>query len=133
MPHSRIRRENIVQLIKDLHVALAFLTVAGFIARAALAMAANPLRNTKFIRIAPHVIDTLLLLFGITLAVNLSLSPLTNSWLMAKIVALFVYIGFGVMTMRARSSRLRLFGFVGALVTVTYIFAVAYSKQVIPF
>lgn len=122
-----------MQLIKEFHVALAFITVAGFITRAALAMAANPLRNTKFVRIAPHVIDTLLLLLGITLAVQLSLSPLTNGWLMAKIVALFAYIGFGVMTMRASSTRLRLFGFVGALASVAYIFAVAYSKQVIPF
>jgi uncharacterized membrane protein SirB2 len=122
-----------VQLIKEFHVALAFITVAGFVTRAALAMAANPLRDTKFVRIAPHVIDTLLLLFGITLAVHLSLSPLTNGWLMAKIVALFAYIGFGVMTMRASSTPLRLVGFVGALASVAYIFAAAYSKQVIPF
>jgi len=120
-------------LIKEFHVVLAFVTVAGFVARAALAMADNPLRSTKFVRIAPHVIDTLLLGFGITLAVQLSLSPLSNGWLMAKIVGLFAYIGFGVLAMRASSRSLRLLGFVGALASVGYIFAVAYSKHVVPF
>ena len=122
-----------MQLVKEFHVALAFITVAGFVARAALAMADNQLRNTKFVRIAPHVIDTLLLVFGITLAVQLSLSPVSNGWLMAKIVGLLAYIGFGVLTMRARSTPLRLLGFVGAIASVGYIFAVAYSKQVVPF
>ena len=90
-------------LIKFLHVALAFITVAGFVVRGLLAVADSPLRNVKWVRIAPHVIDTLLLVCGITLAVQLSLSPLSNGWLMAKIVGLLVYIGFGVITMRASS------------------------------
>jgi uncharacterized membrane protein SirB2 len=121
-----------VLLIKYLHVALAYVTVAGFVARGALALTDAPLRNAKWIRISPHVVDTLLLLCGIALAVELSLSPLATPWLAAKIVALVAYIGFGVMAMRAGSTRLRLIGFVAALATVGYIFAVAYSKQVIP-
>lgn len=133
MPRNRNGLGDAVQLIKEFHVALAFITAAGFVARAALAMADNQLRNAKFVRIAPHVIDTLLLVLGITLAVQLSLSPLTNGWLMAKIVGLIAYIGFGVMTMRASTLRLRLIGFVGAIAAVSYMFAVAYSKQVIPF
>ena len=122
-----------MQLLKEFHVALAFITVVGFVARALLAMVDAPLRNAKWMRIAPHVIDTLLLLCGVALAVQLSLSPFTNGWLMAKIVGLIAYIGFGVMTMRAGSRPLRLIGFVGAIASVGYIFAVAYSKQVIPF
>jgi uncharacterized membrane protein SirB2 len=133
MPRTGIGLGDTVQLIKEFHVALAFITVAGFVARAALAMTDNQLRNAKFVRIAPHVIDTLLLVLGITLAVQLSLSPLSNGWLMAKIIGLIAYIGFGVMTMRATSTPLRLIGFVGAIASVSYIFAVAYSKQVMPF
>jgi uncharacterized membrane protein SirB2 len=121
-----------VLLIKHLHVALAYITVVGFAARGALALADSPLRNTAWIRITPHVIDTLLLICGIALAVQLSLSPLAHPWLAAKIIALFAYIGFGVMAMRATRPALRLIGFVAALATVGYIFAVAYSKQVLP-
>ena len=106
-------------LIKYLHIALAYVTVVGFIARGALALADSPLRSAAWIRISPHVIDTLLLICGIALAVQLSISP-------------FAYIGFGVMAMRAKRTALRLVGFVAALIAVGYIFAVAYTKQVIP-
>jgi uncharacterized membrane protein SirB2 len=120
-------------LLKDLHVAFAYLTVASFVARGLLSIAESPLRNAKWIKIAPHVIDTFLLLFGIALAVTLAISPLANGWLMAKIVALVAYIGFGVMAMRAKTRRLKIVGFVAAIAAVGYIFAVAYSKQVMPF
>jgi uncharacterized membrane protein SirB2 len=85
------------------------------------------------VRIAPHVIDTLLLALGITLAVMLGVSPMEHAWLNAKIIGLLAYIGFGVMTMRASSRPLKLVGFVGALACVGYIFAVALSKQAWPF
>ena len=120
-------------LLKDLHVAFAYITVAGFVMRGLLSLADSPMRSAKWLRIAPHVIDTLLLAFGIALAVTLSLSPLANGWLMAKIVGLLAYIGFGVMAMRARSRPLKIVGFIAAIASVGYVFAVAYSKQVMPF
>ena len=92
-----------MQLVKELHVAFAYITVAGFVIRGLMSLADSPMRNAKWLRIAPQVIDTLLLAFGIALAVMLSLSPLANGWLMAKIVGLLAYVAFGVMTMRARS------------------------------
>jgi uncharacterized membrane protein SirB2 len=132
MPRN-VAPRNIVQLLKEFHVAFAYLTVASFAIRGLLSIAESPLRNAKWMRIAPHVIDTFLLLFGIALAVTLSLSPLANGWLMAKIVGLGAYVGFGVMAMRARTRPLKIVGFVLAIASVGYIFAVAYSKQVMPF
>ncbi len=122
-----------MQLLKEFHVALAYITVAGFVVRGLLALADSPLRNQTWMRVAPHVIDTLLLGFGIALAVSMALSPLANGWLMAKIVGLLAYIGFGVLAMRARSRPLKILGFVAAMASVGYIFAVAYSKRVMPF
>ena len=119
--------------IRHLHVFLAYLTVAGFAARGALALLDSPLRNRKWIRIAPHVIDTVLLACGITLAVYLSISPLEHGWLMAKIIGLLAYIGFGVLAMRASSRPIKIVGFVAALLTVGYMFRVAYTKLVWPF
>ena len=122
-----------MELVKEFHVGFAYLTLASFVVRGLLSLADSPLRNARWMRIAPHVIDTFLLLFGITLAVMLSLSPLANGWLMAKIIGLVAYVGFGVMAMRARSRPLKILGFVLAIASVGYIFAVAYSKQVMPF
>ena len=120
-------------MVRNLHVLLAYVTVAGFIARALLGFAGSPLRERRWVRIAPHVIDTLLLAFGIALAVQLSISPLVHGWLAAKIVGLIAYIGFGVMAMRASARSTRIVGFVAALLCAAYIFAVAYTKQVVPF
>ncbi len=120
-------------LLKDLHVAFAYITIAGFVVRGLMSIAESPLRNARWLRIAPHVVDTLLLAFGIALAVSLSLSPLANGWLMAKIIGLIAYIGFGVMAMRARGRSLKIAAFIAAIASVGYIFAVAYSKQVMPF
>ncbi len=119
--------------LKDAHVALAYLTVAGFVVRGIWSVIGSPLREQLWVRIAPHVIDTLLLALGVTLAVMLSISPLEHAWLNAKIIGLLAYIGFGVMTMRASSRPVKLVGFVCALTCVGYIFAVALSKQAWPF
>ncbi|NJN51781.1 MAG: SirB2 family protein [Gammaproteobacteria bacterium] len=119
--------------IKHLHVLLAYITVVGFVGRGVLALIDSPIRQQKWLRIAPHVIDTLLLACGVALAVYLSLSPLVHGWLMAKIVALIAYIGFGVMAMRATSRPMQVVGLVAALATVAYLFRVAYTKLVWPF
>jgi uncharacterized membrane protein SirB2 len=119
-------------MLKSLHIALAYLTVLGFVVRAVWAFADSPMRQQKWVRIAPHVIDTALLLLGVTLALQLGVSPVSG-WLGAKLVGLLAYIGFGVLTLRAGSTSLRVLGLVGALGSVGYVFAVAFSRDPWPF
>jgi len=115
-------------MLTAFHVALAYLTVAGFVIRGVWALTDSPLREEKWVRISPHVIDTLLLVLGVALATRLDIRPFSG-WLGAKLVGLLVYVGFGVMTMRASSHSLRLVGFVGALLAAVYIFTVAFSRS----
>lgn len=119
-------------MLKALHIALAYLTVASFVIRGIWALTDSPLREEKWVRISPHVIDTLLLTLGIVMAVQLSISPFSG-WLGAKLLGLLVYIGLGVVTMRASSRRVQLAGFIGALLSVIYIFAVAVTRSPWPF
>ena len=119
-------------MLKTIHIALAYITVAGFAARVLLALADSSLRSHKLVRVLPHVIDTLLLIAGVALVFTLGYS-LTSPWLLAKIVALLGYIGFGVLALRAGTLAPRLVGILGALVCVVYLFQVAYSKQALPF
>ena len=116
-------------LIKNLHVALAYLTVAGFALRGAWSLIDSPLKEQRWVRIAPHIIDTLLLVLGVTLAFQLGISPIGDTWLGAKIVGLLVYIGLGVLAMRGTSRGMKLVGYFGALATVAYMFVVAYTKN----
>jgi len=119
-------------MLKTLHVAFAWITVVGFVARAGLAFAGSSLRRHKFVKIAPHVIDSALLVVGLLLAWQLALSPLSG-WLGAKLLGLLAYIGFGVLTLRAPGNGLRAVGAAGALAAIGYVFAVAFSRQPWPF
>ena len=118
-------------MLKVLHITLAYLTVAGFVVRALWVFSDSPMRNERWVRIAPHVVDTLLLVLGVVLAIQLSQSPFSG-WLGAKLVGLLAYIGFGVLTMRASTTPLRAVGFAGALLSVGYIFAVAFTRSAWP-
>jgi uncharacterized membrane protein SirB2 len=133
VPNNDLSGRQAMLVIKHLHVFLAYVTVIGFAIRGILALMESPLRQQRWLKIAPHVIDTLLLACGIALAVQLSISPLVHGWLMAKIIGLLAYIGFGVMAMRASSRPLKIVGFAAALLVVAYMFRVAYTKQVWPF
>lgn len=119
-------------MLKILHVTLAYLTVAGFVVRAVWALSGSPLRNARWVKVAPHLVDTLLLAAGVTLAIRLSMSPFSG-WLAAKLVGLLVYIGCGILTLRAGSRALQLGGFAGALLAAVYMFAVAFSRSPWPF
>ena len=69
-------------------------------------------------------------MLGLVLAFNLA-DGVVQGWLVAKMVGLLAYIGFGVMCLRGQG-RTRLIGLVGALVSVGYIFLVAFTRQVVP-
>lgn len=115
----------------QIHFTLALLSVAGFVLRAGWAFNMPEMLERKLVRIAPHVIDTLLLISGVVLALNVP-GGFGNTWLIAKIGALVAYIGFGVMTLRG-SGTLRLVGLAGALLSVGYIFVVAFNRSAWPF
>ncbi len=119
--------------VKHLHVLLAYLTVAGFVTRVLLSLSGSALIRQRWIKVAPHLIDTLLLAAGVTLAVMYRMSPLVHTWLGMKILALLVYIGLGVLAFRAQSLGARLAALTGALLAVAYIFWLAYTRQVVPF
>jgi uncharacterized membrane protein SirB2 len=119
--------------IKHLHVTLAYLTVIGFVTRALLSLSGPSVLQQRWIKVAPHMIDTLLLAAGITLAALYRMSPLVHTWLGMKILALLLYIALGIVAFRARSLAVRLLALAGALLTVGYIFWLAYTRQVMPF
>ena len=118
--------------MRFIHLALAYLTVLGFVVRAIWALTGSPVREQKLVKILPHVVDTLLLVLGVVMAYQLSMSPFSG-WLGAKLVGLLAYIGFGVVTMRGRTRAVQLAGLVGALGSAGYIFAVAFSRNPWPF
>ncbi len=77
----------------------------------------------------PHVIDTLLLSAGITLAILLQQYPFIDAWLTAKVVALLVYIVAGWLALRAKTRQKKLQAYVIAITVFLYIVWVALTKN----
>ena len=115
-------------MLKSFHMVLAYLTTIGFVIRGLWSISDSPMHNERWVRVVPHVIDTLLLTLGVVLAYRIGAS-LSDPWLAAKMLGLLGYIGFGVLAMRASSRSMKTFGFVAALGCVAYMFAVAFSRS----
>ncbi len=120
--------------LKHLHMLCAVLSILGFIIRGGMRLADSPMLQKKWLKIAPHIIDTVLLLSAIGLISTLHLNPFTQGWLIAKIIGLLLYIGLGLVVMRFASTRaIRATAYIAAIVVFGYILTVARTKTPIPF
>ena len=118
--------------IKTLHVCCAYLTGVGFLLRGWLALTRSPLLQLRITKTLPHIIDTILLLSALAMIHQWSISISNSYWLIAKIVVLFVYIIFGFLMLRYGHNWQRRFtGFLGGVLSYTYIVGVAHSKSVL--
>ena len=112
--------------VKHLHVTAAVLSILFFIIRAGWSVAGSNKLQSRFVRIAPHVIDTILLVCGLYLAMVIGLQP----WIIAKIVGLIVYIGVGTIAIkRGKTPSSRAVAAIIAVLVFAYIIGVAFSKQ----
>ena len=117
-------------LLKQLHIACAALSIAGFAARGVLMLRESHLLQARFVRTAPHVVDSALLASAIALAWMSGQYPFAQSWLTAKVLALIVYIVLGAIALKpARSATVRRAAFALALATVLYIVSVALTRD----
>jgi uncharacterized membrane protein SirB2 len=119
-------------ILKTMHVSCVALSFFGFFIRGIWMLQGSDKLKQRWVKTAPHVIDTLLLGSAIALAVQMRISPLEHAWLMAKIVALLVYIGAGMVALRfGRSRNIRLGAWLFGLLTFMYIVSVAFSKSIL--
>ena len=116
--------------IKTIHLAAVLLSFCGFVLRAGWMLADSPMLSKRWVKVLPHIIDTVLLISALVLVYLMSLPLLQTDWLLAKVIALLVYIGFGTLTLKkARTKAQRLMFSVLALVVFLYIVSVAMSKS----
>lgn len=119
-------------MIKHIHMLFVALSLISFTGRIALSEINPSLLTQRWLKIAPHVIDTLLLLSGILLVFIGSWLSADYGWIVAKIIALLGYIGLGVIAMRSHGKN-RWLAFAGALLCFVYIAMVAVNKQALFF
>jgi len=120
--------------LKWVHIACAILSISGFALRGTLMLLDSPLLAARFVRIAPHVVDTMLLASALWLAALIGQYPFAQGWLTAKVLALIAYIVLGTVALkRARSKAVRAAAFALALVTAGYIVSVALTRDPLGF
>jgi uncharacterized membrane protein SirB2 len=121
-------------LLKQLHLTTIALTLALFLLRGIWMMADSPRLKARWVRIVPHVNDTLLLTSGIGLAVLIQQYPLVHGWLTAKFFALIAYIVLGTVALKhGKTHRVRVAAWIAALGVFGYMVAVAVAHDPLPF
>lgn len=121
-------------LLKQLHLTTLVVTFALFVLRGVWMMAGSPRLHARWVRIVPHLNDSLLLASGISLAMLTRQYPLVNGWLTAKFFALILYIVLGTLALkRGRTRSQRIAAWIAALLVFGYMVAVAVARDPVPF
>jgi uncharacterized membrane protein SirB2 len=96
-------------------------------------MAWSPQRLAqRWVKVLPHVVDTVLLLSGAWLAFQLGSG--VRGWLTAKLVGLVLYIALGMLALRrGRTRAVRIGAAVAAVVVFAWIVSVAITKSPLGF
>jgi uncharacterized membrane protein SirB2 len=117
-------------LVKDIHIACVVLTFSLFFVRGLWMMMDSDLLRRKWTKRLPPVVDTVLLASAIVLAISIHQYPFVDAWLTAKVVALFFYIGLGMLALTyGRTRRIQIVSWVAAQLCFIYIAAVALTKN----
>ncbi|GAB1061626.1 SirB2 family protein [Shewanella algae] len=118
--------------VKHLHMILIAVSVLLFIVRFVLKLRQSAIMDKKLLKVGPHVIDTFLLLSGLTLCFMIKQYPFVDPWMTEKIGAVVAYILLGVMALKSnRNLIFRIFAFLGALGWVVYAAKLAHFKQAV--
>ena len=119
--------------LKHLHLTAVALSFTLFALRAFWMLRESPQLQQRWVKIVPHIIDTVLLVSALSLAWMLQQYPFVDSWLTAKVLALLAYIGLGTVALkRGRTRKIRILALVGAVLSAAYIVSVALSHQPFP-
>lgn len=120
--------------IKVVHVAAATVSISLFVLRGLWMLRDSAALRRRWVRIAPHLNDTILLAAGITLAVMSRQSPIEHPWLAAKIGALLVYIALGMLALKPWLSRRgRIAAWLAAIAVFGFIVSAAITRSPLPF
>lgn len=116
--------------LKAVHVGSVCLSGGLFVLRGGWMLADSQQLQRRWVKIVPHVVDTVLLASAIGLVVILQQYPFVQGWLTAKVVALMAYIVLGSIALkRGRNKQVRTLALIAALLIFGYIVTVALSHN----
>lgn len=121
-------------LLKTVHVTCVASSYMLFLLRGIWSLNGSPVMRQRWVRIAPHVVDTLLLASAIALAYGIEQYPFVDAWLTAKVIALVLYIALGSVALKyGRSRKIRIAAWLAAQAVFFYIVLVAITHNPAPY
>lgn len=134
LPDDRSRRLMDYFSVKHLHMTCVALSGTFFLLRGIWMLRDSPLLQQRWVRIVPHVVDTLLLASALVLVWMSKMYPFVQSWLTAKVAGLVLYIVLGTIAIkRGKTKQARAAAFFAALLVFAYIVGVALTKNALIF
>lgn len=120
--------------LKHLHVTCVALSFVLFFLRGIWHLRDTAMIRRTWVRVLPHLVDSVLLTTAVGLALILRQYPLVDDWLTAKVAALLLYIGLGIFAFRfASDKKQQVIAWFAALCVFGYIVSVALSRSALPF
>ncbi|WP_236547018.1 SirB2 family protein [Alteromonas sp. KUL150] len=117
-------------MAKHLHLTAVGLSILFFIFRFVWSQLDANALSKKWMKILPHIIDTVLLGSAVWLCIILSQYPFVNAWLTFKVIGVILYIVFGLFALKKAKTTLSKWAFFIAAIGVLMATAmVAVTKQ----
>ena len=117
-------------VLKFIHISSVILSYLLFLTRGIWMIHSSAQLQQRWVKIVPHVIDTVLLTSAITLAVLIQQYPLADAWLTAKVAGLLLYIGLGITAFRfGKTYPIKVGAWIMAQIVFFYIVLVALTKN----
>jgi uncharacterized membrane protein SirB2 len=118
---------------KMLHLGCVVTSYALFLLRGLWMMFSPEWLHRRWVRIVPHVVDTVLLGSAMAMASMIRQYPFVAGWLTAKLLALLLYIVLGSVALkRGRTTKQRAVAWLAAQAVFFYIVAVALTRSPLP-
>lgn len=119
--------------LKHIHLFCVALSLLSHFVRGVWLFTNSSLLGKRWARLLPQIINAILLLSGMALAAYLSMSPVNQPWLIAKIIGLVAYVALGVAAFRVPDPAVGKLLWVSGLVAFAYIVSVAFRKTPLGF
>jgi uncharacterized membrane protein SirB2 len=124
---TKITKRN--SIIKHLHMTIALISVSLFTLRFIWLLIGSDKLQQKWLKVLPHMIDTLLLGLGVAMAIKLTINPFEQYWFAEKLLAVVAYIITGYYTLKlAQNKIMQIIGYLGALGWVMLIVRLVMTK-----
>lgn len=117
-------------MVKHIHMTAIAVSFLLLVLRFFWVMSNSGMMSKKWVKVVPHVVDTVLLASAITLCVILSQYPLYQGWLTEKVIGLIAYIILGLFALKlGKNKMIKSVAFVGAVAVFAMIGKIAVTKQ----